>query len=564
MKRYINIIFFLLLVNFVFGQSVVNSPHDLSFNSPGDYKSFSQDEVCIFCHTPHATEPEGPLWNRETSGKEYILYNSPSFKAISDQPDGSSILCLSCHDGTIALGNIKNSSKGIAFNTQYIKGSSNLTKDLSDDHPISFVYDVGLVKTDGKLIIPDNKLVDNNKKMQCTSCHDPHDNSNNDFLREPNNNGALCKRCHDVDGNWATSVHMNSGVNIPEATPWLNQPYKTISENACSNCHRSHDAESTPLMNAFEENNCLNCHNGSVPGAVNISADLLKKSKHNVIGYSQVHKNNEAVMPSATHIECIDCHNPHEMTKSSSSTIAPFVKGANIHVPGITIGGASVSSINYEYELCFRCHSQNAVTSSPTLRLINSNNTRLEFATTNISFHPVAGPRNNSEVSSLLTPMNQNSQIYCSSCHAGNGSGSAAGPHGSSFQFILKNYYNRSKALIGSPKTITASFLNTQYALCAECHNMTQIITSHNNMNKSHFLAYTSCNTCHDPHGFEGGSVQNNKFLINYDTEVIKTGINESAAFSMTGGQHGTCNFICHDVTGNTVFKDFKHNNLRY
>jgi len=44
------------------------------------------------------------LWNHQMSSvTNYIVYTSPTLKAVVGQPDGSSRLCLSCHDGTVAL-----------------------------------------------------------------------------------------------------------------------------------------------------------------------------------------------------------------------------------------------------------------------------------------------------------------------------------------------------------------------------------------------------------------------------------------------------------------------------
>ncbi|MGD0388921.1 MAG: hypothetical protein ABSC42_08205, partial [Tepidisphaeraceae bacterium] len=37
--------------------SVVNSPHNLSASGPGTIKSTNEQEVCIFCHTPHNAAP---------------------------------------------------------------------------------------------------------------------------------------------------------------------------------------------------------------------------------------------------------------------------------------------------------------------------------------------------------------------------------------------------------------------------------------------------------------------------------------------------------------------------
>ncbi len=87
-------------------QSVVNTVHNLSVSGPGSIRAASETEVCIFCHTPHDSRPESPLWNRQDPGVTYVLYNSSTVQAMTGQPDGSSVLCLSCHDGTIALGNV--------------------------------------------------------------------------------------------------------------------------------------------------------------------------------------------------------------------------------------------------------------------------------------------------------------------------------------------------------------------------------------------------------------------------------------------------------------------------
>ena len=90
---------------------VAGTKHNLSVASSGTVKAVTEDEVCVFCHTPHgATQfPGSPLWNRQLSSQTYTTYTSPSLDAEAiagqlDQPAGSSKLCLSCHDGTLAIG----------------------------------------------------------------------------------------------------------------------------------------------------------------------------------------------------------------------------------------------------------------------------------------------------------------------------------------------------------------------------------------------------------------------------------------------------------------------------
>ena len=93
--------------------SILNSKHNLSVSGPGRIKAVKEKEVCIFCHTSHGAAVDGPLWNRSLSpAKSYRLPSttqSPSLLSRpANPPDGDSRLCLSCHDGTVALGAVLN------------------------------------------------------------------------------------------------------------------------------------------------------------------------------------------------------------------------------------------------------------------------------------------------------------------------------------------------------------------------------------------------------------------------------------------------------------------------
>jgi hypothetical protein len=61
-------------------------------------------DLCVFCHTPHSAEGQRGLWNRALRPMTYKLYESSTSEARLQQPTGSSRLCLSCHDGMIAVG----------------------------------------------------------------------------------------------------------------------------------------------------------------------------------------------------------------------------------------------------------------------------------------------------------------------------------------------------------------------------------------------------------------------------------------------------------------------------
>ena len=74
----------------------------------------TEREICIFCHTPHgASATDGPLWNHQTSTAIYQTFSSPTLTALGitiGPPNGASRLCLSCHDGTVALGSVSSRS----------------------------------------------------------------------------------------------------------------------------------------------------------------------------------------------------------------------------------------------------------------------------------------------------------------------------------------------------------------------------------------------------------------------------------------------------------------------
>ena len=78
--------------------------------------SFRNDylEVCVYCHTPHAsnsTVPSVPLWNRtmrSTTYQTYDLLNTAGLTQPVSQPGVNSLTCLSCHDGQTAVDSVIN------------------------------------------------------------------------------------------------------------------------------------------------------------------------------------------------------------------------------------------------------------------------------------------------------------------------------------------------------------------------------------------------------------------------------------------------------------------------
>lgn len=197
------------------GQTVVGTNHDMSAALP------TSQRVCVFCHTPH--QPEGPpkittdpLWNHTLSTNAlYGVYDSPTFDGsgtITDIGGGQTVsnLCMSCHDGTVGLGSLYNnpnlpppppSAEEVPTNAgTVISGTANMGIDLSNDHPVNFLYDTALATADGGLVDPATDPTVAGwlfaGTVQCASCHDPHDNTNFPFLNASNVQSAMCTTCH--------------------------------------------------------------------------------------------------------------------------------------------------------------------------------------------------------------------------------------------------------------------------------------------------------------------------------------------------------------------------------
>lgn len=186
---------------------ISGSPHD--FSGKG-WTNNVNNETCIACHTPHNAKAVtgAPLWNHEPSVATYTVYSSTSLNAGAlGQPSGVSKLCLSCHDGTVAVDNFGGRTTG----TVAIAAGANLGISLANDHPVSFVYNATLASNDGGLHAPAfaGTFVDAAKKvplfgatgtLECASCHDVHDAANlgaaGSLLVKANTGSALCLTCH--------------------------------------------------------------------------------------------------------------------------------------------------------------------------------------------------------------------------------------------------------------------------------------------------------------------------------------------------------------------------------
>lgn len=177
--------------------SVADSPHNIDLY-PG--VSVPGNQVCLPCHTPHNALLSGDdnvLWNHAETTQTFVMYRSGI-----GQPEGPSKLCLSCHDGVTAIDNYGgNGGTGVI-----ITGSAAFGTDLSNDHPIGVQYPTaqtaeyrdpstfapGIGGGPGVRLVPINGV----DRVECSSCHNVHNNGLGNFLRVPVIESYLCLQCH--------------------------------------------------------------------------------------------------------------------------------------------------------------------------------------------------------------------------------------------------------------------------------------------------------------------------------------------------------------------------------
>ena len=201
----------------VYASNVANTKHNLSTNGgPANRTYFLEsgtnaDEVCVFCHTPHSgDQTTGPLWNRNYTAPSFNMYNSSTLDmTIEGSPVTISLACLSCHDGTTAFDSLLNFPSA-SDGSDWVWNSSNkiqstdtsfMGTDLSNDHPISITYDPTVTPdptewntANAQNYVNGIPLFDG--RVECGSCHNPHDDQFGVFLRASNSGSALCLKCH--------------------------------------------------------------------------------------------------------------------------------------------------------------------------------------------------------------------------------------------------------------------------------------------------------------------------------------------------------------------------------
>lgn len=215
--------------------TITNTRHDLAFSNTlaGAIKSTDSNETntCKFCHTPHGAASTLALWNHAATAKTSFTWTDTTrtsggttLPSALASFKGGTLRCLGCHDGSAALGDINSSVTNIAMSGtigMMVGNSAGAVGNLGNNHPVSIPY-VGATNGLNPANFPGNGYVAaasacansttfcptgqplitlygsalTDVTIECSSCHEPHNNTNGSFLRMANTGGALCKACH--------------------------------------------------------------------------------------------------------------------------------------------------------------------------------------------------------------------------------------------------------------------------------------------------------------------------------------------------------------------------------
>ena len=133
------------------GAGFTDSPHDFSGVPAGPVTTGG----CTFCHTPHRALQQPLLWNHTLSANTFswdpgaVTAGGTPYPTIDTTWRGPSKLCLSCHDGSVAIGDIawfnQTSYTGAPLdNTTHDTDVFNIadpaTGNMTGNHPVAFPY----------------------------------------------------------------------------------------------------------------------------------------------------------------------------------------------------------------------------------------------------------------------------------------------------------------------------------------------------------------------------------------------------------------------------------------
>jgi len=238
---------------------LADTDHDFTNAAGSGYTTSPNVGLCTFCHTPHKAASTQLLWNHNQTDQTpsyswsdmTTTSNGTSLPGFTKTWKGPTPKCLSCHDGSVAIGDvnwfdeeaqvISISKSGVLDGSGKLIEDSHLVGsggDLKGNHPVVVPYPgtgtgtyngvstgvpsslktvewradptalgtwgVVLYKDDGSGNVSrviSSPGAGDNLGIECASCHDPHNKETVDemFLRGEmtgNTTDYLCLKCH--------------------------------------------------------------------------------------------------------------------------------------------------------------------------------------------------------------------------------------------------------------------------------------------------------------------------------------------------------------------------------
>jgi len=153
-------------------------------------------DACGACHVPHiqAIQTEADSTG-QTALKMYRMGGQREvFVPDRYMPGPTSLICLGCHDGTVASSTIGTSHALAAGQREGFRLPDGF---VWDDHPIGVPYPANPKKYRPRGFVEKLGVRLPQGRLECVSCHDPHNEAGlDDMLVMSNRRSALCLTCH--------------------------------------------------------------------------------------------------------------------------------------------------------------------------------------------------------------------------------------------------------------------------------------------------------------------------------------------------------------------------------
>ena len=345
-----------------------------------DVVATSENQVCIFCHTPHGDPQKTAkpfLWNRaDPTGGLAVKYTSSSLNiaggsfALGDK----SKMCLSCHDGTVAIGQVdmNGSTSDTNVNTVTTEigmtganvdgatgklnaGNALLGSDFSNDHPVGFLYDNALVGLDDELIDPEAVGYIGVRASRKVTNH-------NQAVVVAGTDGAA-QSDNPVTASTRISVPLEASVTAPTNGQTTFASVSTAGQVECTTCHDPHirstnvnenikflrlrrfqqtDPDGTNF-NLENDINCLACHKKT--GWENSVHGSETDASHTFLS-AEAAARDISSGKQVWETSCLGCHDTHT------------VAGAGSLLRQASNGAQELSDIDNS---CLTCHSSTGV-----------------------------------------------------------------------------------------------------------------------------------------------------------------------------------------------------------